>query len=217
MLLRQPACKRLQHALARAKFTSMQHLLVYSDYVCPFCYLADAAVQRLRAEGVACAYRAYELWPSPAPLPDAHTDAAARRWSEVIEPLARELAVDIRRPLVQPRSRKAHESVAFARERGRFDDMHAAVFRAFFVQGADIGRIDVLARIGEELGLDRTELKVALDIDQYTEHVLSDERAAAAEGIVAVPTMLTERGERIVGVHSYEELCAALGAWQGAR
>jgi predicted DsbA family dithiol-disulfide isomerase len=195
----------------------MQQLVVYSDYVCPFCYLADAVLQRLRAEcPLACVHRAFELRPAPAPTGDPNEDTLVRRWSEQVEPLARELGVEIRRPAMQPRSRKAHEAVAFARAHGRFEDMHAAVFRALFVQGADIGRIDVLVRLGAALGLDRTELKVALDIDQYTDAVVAEEHAAAAAGIAVVPTLLTARGERIVGVHTYEELCAALGCTAGA-
>jgi predicted DsbA family dithiol-disulfide isomerase len=190
----------------------MQRLVVYSDYVCPFCYLGDSVVARLRSEGLQCEYRAFELRPAPAPVIDGDSEYIRRGWTQSVEPLAARLGVEMHRPVMHPRSRKAHEAVAFARERGRLIEMHTAVFRAFFLQGMDIGRIDVLMGIGEALGLDRTELKVALDIDQYTDAVLADEQSALLEGIVGVPTFIPESGERLVGVQSYETLRAAVGA-----
>jgi predicted DsbA family dithiol-disulfide isomerase len=195
-----------------AEIEPMQRLVVYSDYVCPFCYLADSVVARLRGEGLQCEYRAFELRPAPAPLIDGDNDYIQRAWTESVVPLAARLDVEIHRPKIHLRSQKAHEAVAFARERGRVDEMHAAVFRAFFLQGMDIGRIDLLVGIGEALGLDRTELRVALDIDRYTEAVLAVERSAVQEGIVGVPTFITESGERMVGVQSYDALRVALSA-----
>ncbi len=188
----------------------MQRLVIYSDYVCPFCYLGDSVVARLRGDGLLCEYRAFELRPAPAPIIDGDSEYIRRGWIQSVEPLAAQLGVDIKRPVMHPHSRKAHEAAAFAREHGLATEMHEAVFRAFFVQGLDIGRIDVLVGIGEALGMDRTELKVALDIDKYTDAVLADEQAAVHEKIVGVPTFIPETGERLVGVQSYESLRAAV-------
>lgn len=190
----------------------MQSLVVYSDYVCPFCYLGDTVVARLRGEGLECTYRAFELRPAPGPLSDGDSEYIQRAWTQSVVGLADRFGVNIELPMSQPRSRKAHEVVAFARERGRFEEMHAAVFAAFFVRGSDIGRIDVLVGIGEALGFDRTELKVALDIDQYTDGVLAEERSAVEAGVVGVPTYITESGERLVGVQTYDVLRAAVRA-----
>jgi predicted DsbA family dithiol-disulfide isomerase len=159
-----------------------------------------------------CEYRAFELRPAPAPLIDGDSEYIRRAWAQSVVPLAEKLGVRIERPQLHARSRKAHEAVSFARERGRFEEMHAAVFDGFFVQGQDIGRIDVLVGIGEALGFDRTELKVALDIDQYTDAVLAEERSAVQAGIVGVPTYITESGERLVGVQTYDVLRAAVSA-----
>jgi predicted DsbA family dithiol-disulfide isomerase len=83
--------------------------------------------------------------------------------------------------------------------------MHASLYRAFFVDGADIGRIDVLVQIGEGVGLDPTGLKVALDIDQQTDRVLADQAEARARGIAAVPALLS--GDRqMIGLHHYDAI-----------
>ena len=45
-------------------------------------------------------------------------------------------------------SRLSLEAGEFAREQGRFEQFHHAVFQAYFSQGRDIGNIDVLKQIG---------------------------------------------------------------------
>jgi predicted DsbA family dithiol-disulfide isomerase len=184
----------------------MQRFTIFSDYVCPFCYLAEAPLNRLREVGVGLDYRAFELRPTPVATLDLTSAYIVRGWRNSVAPLAAALGVELTMPTVAPRSRKAHELAAFARDRGRFPAIHRALFKAYFQGGLDIGRIDVLVGIAVQVGLDLTETKVALDIDQYTDAVIEQERAAARMGVVAVPTIVTSTGERLVGVHSYEVL-----------
>jgi predicted DsbA family dithiol-disulfide isomerase len=181
-------------------------VVVYGDYSCPFSYMTEALLARLRSEeGVRIEHRAFELRPAPAPLLDPKGEGLVRHWDSTVLPLARELGVEIRMPPVQPRTRKAHEAAAHAREAGQFEAMHASLYRAFFVDGADIGRIDVLVQIGEGVGLDPTGLKVALDIDQQTDRVLADQAEARARGIAAVPALLS--GDRqMIGLHHYDAI-----------
>ncbi|HET9983047.1 MAG TPA: DsbA family protein [Longimicrobiales bacterium] len=186
----------------------MPRLVVYSDYVCPFSYLAEAGLARLRTEeGLEVEYRPFELRPAPAPLPDPADPALAESWERTILPLAETLGVEIRRPRVEPRSRKAHEAAAFAREKGVFPAMHDALFRAFFRDGRDIGRIDVLVELGVELGLDRTETRVVLDVDRYAPEVEAAELEAVRRGILGVPTFVAGDDE-LVGLQPYSVLRA---------
>ena len=188
-----------------------QRLIIFADYVCPFCRLADTAAARLREEGrVAVDGAAFELYPTGTPVPD--SDAA---WPHSVERLAAELGVPIKRPAAMPRTRKAHEAAAYARSEGKHADMHAAIYAAYWQDGRDIGRIDVLVDIGRESGLDPTRLKVALDIDQWTEVVEQDEIRAARLGLSSVPayvlTGVSDTGTPVaadirVGLQRYEEL-----------
>lgn len=182
-------------------------LVVYSDYVCPFCYLAEAMLARVRADvEVEVEHRAYELRPAPAPLPDVRAGFYLQGWLSTVLPLARALEVPVTEtPPIMRRSRKAHEAMAYARENGAGDAMHTALFRAHFVDGRDIGRIDVLVEIGSALGLDPTGLKVALDIDAHTERVEADEREALELGLEGVPAFRHE-DEILVGLQPLETL-----------
>ena len=183
---------------------------LFSDFACPFCYLAEADSVRLAAAGHAVEYRSYELRPQPVPLEAPGDDAAKRYgWERMIEPMAAEAGLSMRFPAFGVRTRKAHEAARYARSHGMERAMRDALFAAYFTDGRDIGRIDVLVSIGEALGLDRTDLKVNLDIDQYTDEVVADEAFARRAGLEGVPAYVIGEGasrKQAVGLQPYDQL-----------
>jgi predicted DsbA family dithiol-disulfide isomerase len=164
-----------------------RQLAVFADYASPICYLAEAGLTQLAEEGVDVERRAFEVRPAPAALVDPRSASFREEWDVRVRPLAERLGCEIRTPPRAVRTRKAHEAAAFARSRGMHGAMNAAIYRAYFVEGRDIGRIDVLVAIGEEVGFDPVELKVELDVDRWTEQVVADETEAARLGITTVP------------------------------
>lgn len=189
----------------------MASVMVYSDYVCPFCWLAWPAVRTLLAEGAPIELGAFELRPAPTSLPRSLTGAQQAAWDGVIVPHARSLGLSPRTPTRFPRTRKAHEAVRHARASGLEQELHDALFRAYFEEGRDIGRIDVLVEIGAGLGLDATGLKVELDIDQYTDAVRAQEQDAARAGVTAVPAYVA--GGDVSRVHMGWLSAAELRDW----
>ena len=91
-----------------------------------------------------------------------------------------------------PWTRKAHELCEMARGRGAGVQFRArkAVFDAHFREGRDIGRIDVLVALAEQVGLDRTEVKAALDVDHFTDAVAAARKAALRLGVRDVPAVV---------------------------
>jgi predicted DsbA family dithiol-disulfide isomerase len=166
---------------------------VWSDYVCPFCYLELPAIRRLEerfGDRLTVVWRAFELRPEPNPTLDPNGEYLNTTWARSVYPMAEQRGMQLRLPPVQPRSRKALESALFANAHGRFAQMHEALFRAFFEQGRDIGSTDELCAIAAENGLDPDALREALDQGRYTAQVLDDEQLAHSLGITGVPIML---------------------------
>lgn len=71
-------------------------------------------------------------------------------------------------------SRLAHELGKWAESKGKGDDFHRAVFRAYLVNGENIGKVSVLVDLAARLGLSRTRarqviaartFKQAVDLD----------------------------------------------------
>lgn len=183
---------------------------VWSDYVCPFCYLELPLLQRLHDSfpgTVDVRWRAFELRPEPNPTLDPAGEYLRTTWERSVYPMARERGMTLRLPPVQPRSRKAFEAAAFAAEHGLFDAMHQALFQAFFEEGRDIGQLDVLTTIGTAAGLPPEPLRAALEDGRYQEAVLADQALAHRLGVTGVPISVLRIGEA-----PWEEALALQGA-----
>lgn len=171
---------------------------VWSDYVCPFCYLEEPILNRMREEfgdQLSLRWRAFELRPEPVPTLPPDGDYLVNIWDRAVYPMARERGMTLKLPPVQPRSRLALEAAEFAREQGRFDAMHAAIFRAFFEEGRDIGEMETLLALGEQCGLERSALEKALTNGEIRARVLADEDLSAELGVSGVPAMLLRRDD----------------------
>lgn len=182
---------------------------VFSDFTCPFSYVTETALRRMEAAGeVALTHLAFELHPAPAPV--APPDRAALA---ALAPLARELGIPLSLPSVAARTRKAHEAAAFARGRGVEAALREAIFAAYFADGRDVGRIDVLVELGERLGLDAGEMKVVLDVDTFAARVAAEREAAVDAGVQGVPTVVAGTGDAarwMVGARPLAELRAEI-------
>lgn len=188
-----------------------QSVDLYSDFACPFCYLAEAGARRLEIAGHIVEYRAFELRPAPHPLEAPGTDPGKVAGRAYVAAAANELGLAMNFPAFAVRTRKAHEAARHARTLGSERAMRDALFAGYFEHGLDIGRIDVLVEIGTEIGMDRTELKVTLDIDQHTDAVRQDEANAAALRLDGVPAYVDRRSETartVIGLQDYNGLLA---------
>lgn len=174
-------------------------LRIAFDYVDPGSYLVTCLVDRALPgdRDVEITWHPLEIRVPPRPL----IDPDAREWREGERAMAAEAAaldIPMVRPALVPWSRKAHELGLHAREKGCFRRVHRSLFQAHFVEGRDIGRVDVLVEIGAAHGLDRTEMKAVLDVDRYTEALLEWREEAERHRIAGVPTVLFE-DERLEG------------------
>jgi predicted DsbA family dithiol-disulfide isomerase len=110
------------------------------------------------------------------------------------------------------------ESAEFARDHGRYDAIHHALFRGFFEQGYDLNDVQVLVEIGESTGLDPEALCAAIEQGCYTERVLQDARLAHDLGVTAVPMLLIRRcdqpleaAQALSGAQPYDVLHRIVG------
>ncbi len=185
-------------------------ILVWSDYVCPFCYLEHPVLARIKSElgeGVEIDWRAFELRPEPTPTLDPNGEYLHRVWNQSVYPMAQERGMTLRLPPVQPYSRKAHEAAEFARDEGKLEEMNHALFKAFFEDGRDLASLDVLLDVGQSVDLDRKALRDALESGRYIQKVTEDERLAQEIGISGVPALVVSAGQQaylLSGAQPYE-------------
>jgi predicted DsbA family dithiol-disulfide isomerase len=185
---------------------------VYSDYVWPYCLLAEFPLdEATRGKDVVVEWMPFELRPEPEPTLRPEGEYLQRAWARSVYPLARRFGVPIALPPVspQPHTDLAFEGYQFAKEHGGGDAYNRRVIRAFFQQGQDIGRADVLTRLAGEVGLDERQFREALDSRRYREAHRQALGHAARAGITAVPTFVIG-DQTLVGLQSREALEQAI-------
>jgi predicted DsbA family dithiol-disulfide isomerase len=126
------------------------------------------------------------------------------RWNLADEE-ARRLGIRLAEPPLIPWTRKAHELLLHATGRGLGEAAHRLMFDAVFVRGSDVGRVDVLAALAGELGLDSTETKAVLDVDRHAAEVAEGRALAARAGVAAAPALVLDRGT-LQGFHNRDAL-----------
>jgi predicted DsbA family dithiol-disulfide isomerase len=102
-------------------------------------------------------------------------------------------------------SRLAQELAAWADTQADGDTIHDALFRAYFVDGKNLGLKDVLLSIAEEAGLSREAADDALATRQFRETVDADWALSRQYQITGVPTFVAD-GRGVSGAQPYEVL-----------
>jgi predicted DsbA family dithiol-disulfide isomerase len=103
-------------------------------------------------------------------------------------------------------SRRALAAAEFAREHGRYDEMHRALFKAHWEATGKLEEIDDLVRIGGEVGLDAQELRPAIEQGRYDDVLDENRLLATSAGIDAIPAHVFARRYLVMGAQPYEVL-----------
>ncbi len=189
------------------------HIDVWSDMVCPWCYLGSrrlsTALDRFRElhpdTDVTVRWRAFELDPGAPPEPQDLRSALERKYGPGsfdsmtgrLVALGAPEGIDYRFDLAQRvNTFDAHRLVEWAASVSAEaqDRLVTAVFGAYFTEGADISDHAVLVDLARGAGLDADVATEVLSSGAYAEEVRADEAGARERDISGVPaTVVDER------------------------
>lgn len=102
-------------------------------------------------------------------------------------------------------SRLGQELAKWAEGQPNGDRIHQALFRAYFVEGKNIAKPEILLGVVREIGLPVTEAFQILESRVFKEAVDADWRRSWDLGVTGVPTYVIG-GFKLVGAQPYEEL-----------
>ena len=111
-------------------------------------------------------------------------------------------------------SRLALQAAEFSRVAGRFEAFHDAVLQAYFAARMDIGDREVILQLGEEAGLDVTELDQTLETGTYLPRLKEMQDMASKAGVTGVPTFILGSRKTVVGAQPLDAFRSALRALQ---
>jgi predicted DsbA family dithiol-disulfide isomerase len=192
-------------------------IVMFSDYICPFCYVGFETMRRLKPEfDFQLEWRGFQIHPElpaegiPADKVRGTSDGASRiaLW-ERISAMADAVGFSIKPPAVLTNSRAALAATEFARESGRDEALEERVYRAYFNDGENIGDANVVARLAAEAGLGAGEVADAIKSPKYEMRLKNNSLVAHQRGVSGVPTFFI--GEfQLVGAQSLDAMRAIL-------
>lgn len=107
-------------------------------------------------------------------------------------------------------SRPALETSEFAREQGRFEELHTRLFQAYFLEKRDIGDMQTVLEVSGEVGLNVAALKECLEKGVYSPRLQKARERGKEHQVTGLPTFIINGKTKIVGAQPYEVFVKAL-------
>jgi len=198
---------------------AMIHLDIFSDPVCPWCYIGKAHLDRALSQHpnhpFVIEWHPFQLNPD---LPREGMDRAAYLAEKFggrakaaaiyarVEQAAHEAGVEIDFAAMKrtPNTLDAHRLLHWAGLEGRQTAVKSALMRAFFREGRDIGDAAVLGTIAGACGMDQAVVARLLASDADRDDIMARDMDARRKGVTAVPTFLIARQYVVQGAQPPE-------------
>jgi predicted DsbA family dithiol-disulfide isomerase len=210
---------------------------IWSDIACPWCYIGKRKLEHgleeysagVDALPVEIEYHSFELSPdTPVDFDGSTTDYLAARKGmpvgqvtqmlERVTGIAASVGLDYDFDEVKHTNTvKAHQLIHYAKAHGVQLAAKERLLKAYFVDGRHVGRVEDLADLAAEIGLDREDVLRSLNADEFLEAVHADQRQAQAYGIQGVPFFVIDGRYGISGAQDAAAFVQVLEQVAGER
>jgi predicted DsbA family dithiol-disulfide isomerase len=187
-------------------------LEVFSDYVCPWCYLGDNRVKMLKRDFHITVQLVHFPLHSETPSEGRTLLDLFRCGPEEIEAkntrmkglMEKEgLAYGERSHTYN--SRLAQEIGTWAETQAGGNAIHDKFYEAYFVDGRNVGDVEVIIDVVKSVGLDEQQARAVLSKRRFQDAVDADWEKSHKLGVTGVPTFVAN-GQSLVGAQPYENL-----------
>ena len=177
-------------------------ITIFSDYICPFCYVGHHRLMRLKDEyDLKINWCFLEIHPenSAEGEPVTDLDYSSDFWEELMNNL-KCVAEDENIPLAEhtftTNSKDASLLAEASKQLGSetFYQLHEKLFTAFFVEKRNIGDREILRDIAKDCGINDETINAAWTEEKYRQQLLENFNHARQKKIKSVPSFVF--GER---------------------
>jgi len=197
------------------------HIEVWSDFVCPFCYigkrrLEEALADFPEADEVEVSFKSFELDPNaPVDTDKNMYELLSAKYGKSVEEMkqmaenmrqqAAEMGLDFQFDTIVPTNTfDAHRLFQRAREQGFGEQVSEQLFHAHFEKSKHIGDREKLTDIALKAGMSQEDVEAAFSEDQYADSVRKEEQEAQQIGVQGVPFFVINRKYAISGAQPKE-------------
>jgi len=199
---------------------------IWSDVVCPFCYIGKKRLEHVAEEAgieLEIHWHSFELDPdAPAKHDTSNTERLAKKYGRSfaeMEDMERNVAamaaaegIDFQwQKANSGNSFNAHRIIHLAQSKGLGNEAEEAFFHAYMTEGLAIGEREVVEEIASRIGLDNAEVEYVLDSDELADFVRHDEKIAREQlNVTGVPFFVFDQKLALSGAQPREIFLQAL-------
>ncbi len=177
------------------------NVTVYSDYICPFCYVGHHRLQRLRDNyDLKINWCFLEIHPETSAKGEAvdTLDYPSETWEKMmdnLERVAKEENIPLSRLDFITNSKDALLLSESAKKFGRevFYRLHEKLFTAYFVNGKNIGDRDILLKIASDCEITENDVLAAWQDKKHQQQLLQNFNTARQHNIQSVPSFVFDK------------------------
>jgi len=198
---------------------------VFTDYICPFCYVGDLRLERLREHfDLKINWCFLEIHPdtpvSGMPVQElGYADELWRQMMDNLNAMGKAEGIHFREHDFTTNSHRALLLAEAAREEGAavFYRLHRRLFTAYFTEGLNIGDTAVLSALAAECGVGDSMVERAWREERYEQQLQRYLAAAHELEVRATPTIFFGREIRLNGALPFEAFLRAARAGAAAQ
>lgn len=203
---------------------------IWSDIACPWCYIgkrtfeAGSGMFGEAGDGraVEVEYHSFELSPdTPVDFDGSEVDFLANhkgipadqvgQMLERVTGIAAGVGLNYDYDaLKHTNTVKAHQLIHYAKAHGKQLEAKERLLKAYFIEGRHVGRIEDLADLAAEIGLDRADVVRSLTENEYLADVRGDQALAQEYGIQGVPFFVIDDKYGVSGAQAAETFAQVL-------
>lgn len=198
-------------------------ITIWSDFACPFCYIADARIQNIIndlgvKDQVTFDRHAFQLYPdAPKNVTEITLDRFAAKYQltkeeaaeriEQISKMGESEGLDFKySSTLNTNTMDAHRLAQWAKDQNDYEKsekLNELLFKAYFSDNLKLADHQVLTDLAVEAGYDKDIVEKFLDSEDYKRTVVSDELFVQQHGVHAVPFIIID-GKDYMGAQPRE-------------
>lgn len=196
------------------------NIKVFSDFACPFCYLATRIFDRLKKDKVkfTVEWIPYEMHPDipveGRSVESKHPKAYADKMFEMQNNMGAEYGIKYNKQEMDFNTHRALLVGEYAKTVGKYDEFSKGVFKAYFVDLKNIGKNEILDQVAKEAGLNIDEMNQLIDTGKFDSKLEEAKELIMKFEVEGTPTFIINDKHKMVGIRPYDQMKRSFLAYE---
>lgn len=200
---------------------------IWSDIMCPFCFIGKRRFENAleafpNKASIEIVWKSFDLYPGLKTNTSTNitqflienkgvSEVETQQLVDGAANLANSVGLKYNwEKIIVANTKRAHELLHLAENKGLQNEMKERLFKAYFIEGENIDDLHTLIRLGEEVGIEKEAISLAIENGRFTTAVNFDIQEAKQLGVSGVPFFVLNRKFAVSGAQSETYFTQAL-------